>query len=77
MPSFSRRSLLGAAAALPLLSRATAPQAAAPFRNQLPPAWHRFRIGEFEATVVSDGYLPLGKPQDSFVGPGSDRSRPC
>lgn len=43
-------------------------EAAAPFRNTLPPAWHRFRWGEFEATVISDGHLPLGAPGDAFNG---------
>jgi glyoxylase-like metal-dependent hydrolase (beta-lactamase superfamily II) len=33
--------------------------------NQAPP-WYRFPIGEFQATVVSDGGLPLGKPADGF-----------
>ncbi|MCG7362494.1 MBL fold metallo-hydrolase [Roseomonas sp. ACRSG] len=41
-------------------------RAAAPFRNDLPPAWYRFRLGEYEATVVSDGRLPLGKPEPAF-----------
>lgn len=67
MTSLSRRALLGAAAALPALSLGRA-EAAAPFRNDLPPAWHRFRIGQFEATVVSDGTLPLGDPAQSFLG---------
>ncbi|RAI58155.1 MBL fold metallo-hydrolase [Roseicella frigidaeris] len=68
MSAFSRRALLGAASAgfaaslLPGLSA----RAAAPFQNTLPPAWHRFRIGEFEATIVSDGTLPLGKPEPAF-----------
>jgi glyoxylase-like metal-dependent hydrolase (beta-lactamase superfamily II) len=74
--TLTRRGLLGtgvaAAAGLSLLNRNLA-WAAAPMRNELPPAWHRFRWGEFEATIVSDGSLPLGKPQDSFVGPGADR----
>jgi glyoxylase-like metal-dependent hydrolase (beta-lactamase superfamily II) len=48
-----------------LLSQGAA-RAGAPFRNQLPPAWHRFRIGEFEATIISDGTLPLGKPEPAF-----------
>jgi glyoxylase-like metal-dependent hydrolase (beta-lactamase superfamily II) len=65
MPDFSRRMLLGAAAALPLL-RAGVAGAAAPFRNDLPPAWHRFRLGDYELTVVSDGTLPLGKPEPAF-----------
>jgi glyoxylase-like metal-dependent hydrolase (beta-lactamase superfamily II) len=72
--AFTRRGVLGAgaatAAALAMRSRA---EAAAPMRNDLAPAWHRFKWGEFEATVVSDGSLPLGKPQESFVGPGADR----
>ncbi|WP_424812756.1 MBL fold metallo-hydrolase [Roseococcus sp. YIM B11640] len=64
---FPRRALLGAggglaaATLLPSLS-----EAAAPFRNDLPPAWYRFRIGQFEATVVSDGRLPLGQPAPAF-----------
>jgi len=63
----NRRSLLGAAAALPLLPSGAA-EARAPFRRNVAPAWYRFRIGEFEATVVSDGSLPLGKPEASFNG---------
>lgn len=74
--TFTRRGLLGAgmvtAAGLAAASHGPA-LAAAPMRNELPPAWHRFRWGEFEATIVSDGSLPLGKPQEAFVGPGSDR----
>ena len=68
MPILDRRSLLlGAAAALPLLPAAMPARATAPFRGQLPPAWHRFKIGEFEATVASDGALPLGPPQPVFT----------
>jgi len=67
MASLSRRALLGAAAAAPLLSARQA-LAAAPMRGDLPPAWHRFRIGSFEATVVSDGALPLGDPTQAFLG---------
>ncbi|MBW8269254.1 MBL fold metallo-hydrolase [Caldovatus aquaticus] len=65
--SLSRRALFGAAAAavLPLWPASEA-RAAAPFRNELPPAWHRFRVGEFEATIVSDGALPLGRPAPAF-----------
>lgn len=74
--TLTRRGLLGAgvvtAAGFAALNHNPA-QAAAPMRNELPPAWHRFRWGEFEATIVSDGSLPLGKPQESFVGPGADR----
>lgn len=65
--TFSRRALLGAglgAATLPLFRA----EAAAPFVGRGAPAWYRFRFGEFEATVISDGALPLGKAEDSFVG---------
>jgi len=63
----NRRALLGAglgAAALPLFRA----EAAAPFLNSGAPAWYRFKLGDYEATVISDGALPLGKAEDSFVG---------
>lgn len=75
MSIISRRGLLGATAAtagaslLPSLPAL----AGAPFRNDQAPAWHRFRWGDFEATIISDGNLPLGKPQESFVGPGANQ----
>ncbi len=70
----TRRGVFGlaAAGAAAMLPGGRA-EAAAPMRNELPPAWHRFKWGEFEATVISDGSLPLGKPQDSFVGPGANQ----
>lgn len=61
----NRRLLLGASAALPFLPAGRA-AARAPMRNALPPAWYRFKIGAFEATVVSDGRLPLGQPAPAF-----------
>jgi glyoxylase-like metal-dependent hydrolase (beta-lactamase superfamily II) len=69
--TMQRRVLLRAGAGLltgaALLPRGLLPaQAAAPFRNDVPPAWYRFRLGEYEATVVSDGRLPLGKPEPAF-----------
>lgn len=36
------------------------------------PCFMRFKIGDAEATVVSDGPLPLGDPSDSFLGLGKD-----
>ena len=67
--SLSRRHLmLGAAAGLAAAGRITPARAAAPFTNTQVPSWYRFRLGEFEATVVSDGPLPLGKPEDNFKG---------
>jgi glyoxylase-like metal-dependent hydrolase (beta-lactamase superfamily II) len=68
--NLARRGLLaaglGAAAAATLVPA----HAAAPFRNQGAPAWYRFRFGDHEATVVSDGALPLGEPGPAFLGAG-------
>ena len=65
--TYSRRAFLGAGAAAATLPLVRA-EAAAPFVGRGAPAWYRFRFGEFEATVVSDGALPLGKAEDAFVG---------
>lgn len=62
----SRRAALGAfgaAAALPLVGTA---EAAAPITNMRAADWYRFRIGEFEATVLQDGPLALGEPSGGF-----------
>lgn len=61
----TRRGALGAAAALGL-APALPVRAAAPMLNNQAPPFYRFRIGEYEATVVSDGPLPLGRPADGF-----------
>ncbi|MBR0683114.1 MBL fold metallo-hydrolase [Roseomonas eburnea] len=65
--TISRRALLGAGAAAATLPLIRA-EAAAPFVGRGAPAWYRFRFGDYEATVVSDGSLPLGKPDDAFTG---------
>ncbi|MBX9829223.1 MAG: MBL fold metallo-hydrolase [Xanthobacteraceae bacterium] len=63
----SRRSVLAGASAAAL--SAMPALARAPLKNTQAPAFHRFRIGEFEATVVSDGPLVLGAPSgDVFNG---------
>ena len=63
----SRRSLLAGASAAAL--SAVPVLAKAPLKNTQAPAFHRFKIGEFEATVVSDGPLTLGPPSgDVFTG---------
>ncbi len=61
-----RRGAFGLALGAAALAAASPATAAAPFRNQQSQAWYRFRIGEFEATVISDGHLPLGRPADGF-----------
>jgi glyoxylase-like metal-dependent hydrolase (beta-lactamase superfamily II) len=65
----SRRHMLagGAAAlagtALPLTARAKAPLA-----NTQAPAFYRFKLGAFEATIVSDGPLHMGEPSGNVFG---------
>jgi len=66
-PLLDRRGVILGAAAAGLAATAPA-RAAAPFANVSAPAWHRFRLGEFEATVVSDGPLALGEPSGAFQG---------
>lgn len=65
--SIQRRALLGAGLAAATLPLARV-EAAAPFVGRGAPAWYRFRFGEYEVTVVSDGALPLGRAEESFVG---------
>ncbi|MCC7282617.1 MAG: MBL fold metallo-hydrolase [Acetobacteraceae bacterium] len=57
----NRRMLLAAAAAAPVLGLRAA-DAAAPFINAPAPAYYRFKLGQFEITVVSDGPLILPAP---------------
>jgi glyoxylase-like metal-dependent hydrolase (beta-lactamase superfamily II) len=69
MSTLDRRSLLrlgaaGIGSAL-LTNRAAA---RAPLLGTQAPAFHRFMIGTIEATVVSDGPLPMGKPAAIFNG---------
>src|SRR6202048_564957 len=69
----SRRRLLegtfaaGAAGFLDAFPSQTA-FAKAPMVNTQAPYFYRFKLGNFEGTIVSDGTLPLGKPEDNFVG---------
>jgi len=42
--------------------------ARAPLLGTQAPYWYRFKLGNFEGTIVSDGILPLGKPEENFVG---------
>jgi glyoxylase-like metal-dependent hydrolase (beta-lactamase superfamily II) len=67
MPEFrsiSRRMLLTGAAATAVSVAAPAPpaRAKAPMLNAPAPAFYRFKLGAFEATVVSDGPLHMGPP---------------
>lgn len=66
----SRRQLLaGASAAVAAGFVGDTPAIAkAPMVGTQAPYWYRFKLGNFEGTVASDGVLPLGKPEDNFLG---------
>ncbi len=70
--SLSRRRLLAGvsvAAAAGFVGGASSVMAKAPMQNTQAPAFYRFKVGAIEATVVSDGPLPLGEPKpDIFIG---------
>ena len=72
-PALSRRRLLAGAttvaAAGVIAGVLPTPAAArAPMLNTQAPAFYRFKIGSFEATVVSDGPLPIGPASRTFRG---------
>ena len=65
--TLSRRRLLQGGAAMAGL--ATAPAfAKAPMLGTQAPYFYRFKLGDAEATVVSDGPLPLGDPRKHSSG---------
>jgi glyoxylase-like metal-dependent hydrolase (beta-lactamase superfamily II) len=66
----SRRSLLQGGSALAAAGlMGVAPAAAkAPMTNSQAPTFYRFKLGSAEATIVSDGPLPLGDPTQAFLG---------
>jgi glyoxylase-like metal-dependent hydrolase (beta-lactamase superfamily II) len=68
--NFSRRQLLAGASAAAVAGFIgdMAAVAKAPMRGTQAPYWYRFKLGDFEATVASDGILPLGKPEENFLG---------
>jgi glyoxylase-like metal-dependent hydrolase (beta-lactamase superfamily II) len=68
--SISRRMALTGSAALgasTLIGASTAHARMAMQKSQVP-AFYRFNVGEFQATIVSDGPLPLGEPSASMKG---------
>ncbi len=67
----SRRSALLGGAALGLGATAgfsTSAAAKMPFAATQVPYFYRFAVGKFQATIVSDGPLPLGDPAATFKG---------
>ena len=71
--SVSRRVMLGGIAAsgaaltLPGMAHAKMPMG-----QHQSPYFHRFKLGDAECTVVSDGQLPLGDPTKSFLNISKD-----
>src|SRR3954447_1459639 len=64
-----RRVLTGAAASIACTMLETPARAKTPMSNTQAPAYYRFRLGAFEASVISDGPLHLGEPSGNiFTG---------
>ncbi len=67
-----RQALLGTASAVGVGAlgglRIPAANAKAPLAKDQAPYFYRFNHGKMQATVISDGPLPLGEPSGSFVG---------
>ena len=64
----SRRVLLAGGAATAASVIAAPAMARMPMAANNAPYFYRFPIGKFQATIVSDGPLPLGEPSGSFKG---------
>ena len=62
----SRRAMLAGTAAA-VATAALPARAKAPLRGTPAPAYYRFRLGNFEATIVSDGPLALGEPRAGIL----------
>ena len=67
--SLSRRRLLQGGSAIMAAGLTGAPALAkGPMLGTQAPYFHRFKLGIAEATIVSDGPLPLGDPHKNFNG---------
>jgi glyoxylase-like metal-dependent hydrolase (beta-lactamase superfamily II) len=73
MPLSRRQLLAGAsiATATGLIGGVSPCLAKAPALNSQAPAFYRFKIGNVEATVVSDGPMEIGAPEKTFIGPSA------
>jgi glyoxylase-like metal-dependent hydrolase (beta-lactamase superfamily II) len=63
-----RRLLQGGSAALATGLVGTSALAKAPMLGTQAPYFYRFKLGSAEATIVSDGPLPLGDPHKNYIG---------
>lgn len=71
----NRRSLMAGMGAAGLIGAAGLPGAASARAPQLGgtiPGWYRFRIGDIEATIISDGLLDLGSATGQFPDAPAD-----
>ncbi|MEH2511470.1 glyoxylase-like metal-dependent hydrolase (beta-lactamase superfamily II) [Nitrobacteraceae bacterium AZCC 1564] len=64
----SRRSLLALGGGLGATIISSKAHTRAPKLGTQAPYFHRFKLGDAEVTVVSDGPLPLGDPSGAFIG---------
>jgi glyoxylase-like metal-dependent hydrolase (beta-lactamase superfamily II) len=63
-----RRHFLAGAAAGAALGATRASFAKGPMQTDQAPYFYRFKLGDAQATIVSDGTLPLGDPKTNFTG---------
>jgi glyoxylase-like metal-dependent hydrolase (beta-lactamase superfamily II) len=71
--AISRRNMLGGIAASgAMLTLPGMADAKMPMGLPQSPYFHRFKLGDAECTVVSDGQLPLGDPNKSFLNISKD-----
>ena len=73
-PELSRRAVLSGFAAATVTGLSQPAFAFQPMANEQVPAAYRFKLGEFECTVISDGPLKLGTfTAEMFKGITQDR----
>jgi hypothetical protein len=69
---FSRRRLLTGASVATAAAVLRLPRAPALAKSEMPsaqaPYMYRFKLGDAQATIISDGVLPLGAPGEAFLG---------
>ena len=68
LPDLSRRSMIALGAGLGATALTNNAFARAPKLGTQSPYFYRFKLGDAEVTVVSDGQLPLGDPSGAFLG---------
>jgi glyoxylase-like metal-dependent hydrolase (beta-lactamase superfamily II) len=64
--TLNRRTLIAGTAALATLPFGVSVKAAAPLQGAAPPVVHRYKIGAFEITAISDGTRPVDKPETTY-----------